>query len=73
MAKKRGRPKFQGCNEDCFHCPYPDCKKPARLMEKDNSVVKAIRVNGSYEKMYTVTLGGPSGPSGVRYGFRHKL
>jgi hypothetical protein len=39
-------------------------------MEKDNSVVEAIRISGSQEKMYTVTLGGYGNPSGIRYCFR---
>ena len=54
MANKRGRPKFQGCNEDCFHCPYSDCKKPAKQMKPDNSIAKAIRVGESQSRMFTL-------------------
>lgn len=27
MAKKYKY--FKGCDEDCFHCPYPDCAMPS--------------------------------------------
>lgn len=26
-GKRNNRAVFNGCNEDCFNCPYPDCLK----------------------------------------------
>lgn len=56
---KRKKPKWEGCNEDCEHCPYPDCYKPY-------SELKSKRVNlqetkdekiRSQQKMYSVSFG----------------
>lgn len=61
---RKGKPpkiKFNGCNEDCFNCPYPDCIKPVGQMKKDNSVVLAKKTGESQAKMYTVMLGGYGG------------
>jgi hypothetical protein len=33
MGRPRKGYKYQGCNEDCFNCPYPDCYKPAQGMK----------------------------------------
>ena len=62
--KKAGRTRFKGCDEDCFNCPYPDCKKPVREMKTDKrySVSKAEPTGESQARMYTVMLGGYGGP-----------
>ena len=58
--KKLGRPKFQGCNEDCFHCPYADCEKPAYLMPPTK--LRLFKVEGeSQARMFTLELGGYGG------------
>ena len=63
VKRKRGRPKFKGCNEDCFNCPYTDCKKPVNQLKQDNSIVQAIRIGGSQNKRYTVALKGWGNPN----------
>ncbi len=40
--KKSAR--FMGCNEDCFNCPYPDCRKPAHKMKTDKALTEALAV-----------------------------
>lgn len=65
-ANKQGRIyKIQGgCNEDCFHCKYPDCFKPIKYIELkspfDSRVDKINNNTGSeqiYSKMFTLELG----------------
>lgn len=70
MPRKKGQTKFKGCNEDCFHCPYPDCYKPVALIKKDKTVGKVRKPCGSQERRFTVTLGGRGNPSGTRYAYR---
>lgn len=52
--------KFTGCDEDCFHCPFPDCYKPARSFKKDKASREALRSDcgDSQSHMYTLGLGG---------------
>lgn len=54
------RKKYTGCDEDCFHCPYSDCRKPASELKSDISVL--LRTGGggveSAPHMFTVELGG---------------
>lgn len=59
--RKRKKPKWEGCNEDCEHCPYPDCFKPVAEMKATREVINLqekrdefIKTQG---KMYSVTLG----------------
>ena len=60
---RKRKKKFQGCNEDCFNCPYPDCYKPVAQMKKDDSFSVSKRTDGkSQARMYTVMLGGYGGP-----------
>ncbi len=28
------RRKYKGCDEDCFHCKYPDCLKPTHKIKR---------------------------------------
>lgn len=53
--------KFQGCDEDCFNCPYPDCFKPPHQMKPLNDITNITRVNKvngeSQGRMFTVELG----------------
>jgi hypothetical protein len=63
VKRKQGRPKFKGCNEDCFNCKYSDCKKPVHQLKQDNSIFNAIRIKGNQEKRYTVSLGGYGNPN----------
>lgn len=28
VEENNTRNRWRGCNEDCEHCPYPDCLKP---------------------------------------------
>lgn len=62
--KKRGKrkPKYQGCDEDCGHCPYPDCLKPVAQMKPAREVasVREIENPTSQGKMYTTSFGGYS-------------
>lgn len=53
------KPKYAGCNEDCFNCPYPDCLKPAQKMDKKNNVRVIPRETHceSQARMFTVELG----------------
>lgn len=54
--------KFHGCNEDCFNCPYPDCKKPAGKFKTDRTVIEAKpKSTESAPRMYTLELGGFGG------------
>ena len=48
-----------GCNEDCLHCPFPDCYKPAyNLDRKNNARVIPREVTAvSQGKRYTLELG----------------
>ena len=58
---KRKRPKWEGCNEDCEHCPYPDCLKPVNQMRAAREIVNLQETSDEYiksqSKMYTVSLG----------------
>lgn len=38
----RNSKKFTGCDEDCFNCPYPDCRKPAQLLKPDKALKEAL-------------------------------
>lgn len=62
--KKKKNYKKDGCNEDCFNCPYPDCYKPASKMKhNDDFFVSKAKLNGeSQARMYTLELGGNGGP-----------
>jgi hypothetical protein len=52
------KPKYAGCNEDCFNCPYPDCLKPAQKMNRENNYRPIRRISGeSQARMFTVELG----------------
>ena len=52
------KPKYAGCNEDCFNCPYPDCLKPAQKMNRENNYRPIQRISGeSQARMFTVELG----------------
>ena len=35
-------PRFMGCDEDCFNCPYPDCRKPGYKMKADKALSEAL-------------------------------
>lgn len=63
MGKKQKRVKFNGCNEDCLNCPYPDCLKPARLMRSARELEISIgdASTESSSRMYTLELGGYGG------------
>lgn len=28
------RRRYKGCDEDCFHCKYPDCLKPVSKIKR---------------------------------------
>lgn len=61
MGRKKGSKNFKGCNEDCAHCPYPDCYKPVAEMKATRETVdisekRDIDVK-SQGKMYTFELG----------------
>lgn len=57
---KRKKPKWEGCDEDCEHCPYPDCLKPyselksERVVNLQETGDKFLKSQG---KMYTLNLG----------------
>ena len=54
---KKGYRKFNGCDEDCAHCPYPDCYKPVSLMKATgelDGILKKGNETKSQQKMYTV-------------------
>lgn len=60
--KKGGRkPRYKGCNEDCEHCPYPDCYRPYSEMRATSEVINLQETRDeklkSQGKMYSVTLG----------------
>jgi hypothetical protein len=52
--------KFNGCDDNCFECPYSDCLKPSYKMNVDKDLQKAmlVRKGESRPHMYTVELGG---------------
>lgn len=58
IFKKKG-----GCNEECAHCPYPDCYKPSHQIKSDGEFIskKEKETMTSQGKMYTVCLGGYGG------------
>lgn len=57
--------KYHGCNEDCEHCTYPDCLKPAHDMKPTRDVTDISRVDRmggeSQGRMFTLELGGYGG------------
>lgn len=56
--------RFIGCDEDCFNCLYPDCRKPAASFKADKDAKKsrAVVTSESSSRMYTLELGGYGGP-----------
>lgn len=53
---------FHGCDEDCFNCPYSDCKKPAGQLKTDRTVIEARpKETKSAPRMYTLEFGGYGG------------
>lgn len=41
--KPNSRPKkFNGCDEDCFNCPYPDCYRPETLIHESVTEGRAL-------------------------------
>ena len=56
-----GRNSFKGCNEDCFNCIYPDCKKLANKMKSTSEITGNLRANTktgeSQSRMFTLMLG----------------
>ena len=57
---------WQGCDEDCFNCKYPDCRKPARDMKPIRELTTICRCDKnltceSQSRMFTVELGGFGG------------
>lgn len=56
--------RFSGCDEDCFNCLYPDCRKPAASFKADKDAKKsrAVVTSESSSRMYTLELGGYGGP-----------
>lgn len=51
--------KYTGCDEDCFHCKYKDCRKPAGQIKTDLSAKENKKEScESAPHMYTVMLGG---------------
>lgn len=62
MGRPRKGYKYQGCNEDCFNCSYPDCYKPAQGMKpihhKDGIGRAKEKKLTSQQKMYSLCLGG---------------
>jgi hypothetical protein len=60
---KRKTIKFNGCDEDCAHCPYPDCLKPAYQIKSDDNFISKKEKDDltSQQKMYTLCLGGYGG------------
>ena len=55
---KRIKVKFTGCDEDCAHCPYPDCLKPVKEIKTENISKREKEQETSQQKMYTVGVGG---------------
>lgn len=55
---KNPKIKFNGCNEDCANCPYPDCLKPVREIKTENISKREKEQETSQGKMYTVSVGG---------------
>ena len=59
--KGKRKHKWQGCNEDCEHCPYPNCYKPATLMKPTRETVslreKQDEELKSQGKMFTFEMG----------------
>lgn len=57
---KRKKVKFNGCNEDCAHCPYPDCLKPAYQIKSDGEIISKREKNNkrANKKCHTVSVGG---------------
>ena len=51
--------KYQGCDEDCLNCRYPDCYKPAQHLKSISDVApQHVESKGkSQARMYTVELG----------------
>lgn len=38
-----------GCNEDCFHCKYPDCYKPDYTLKSDKVFVGTKTSDNRYK------------------------
>ena len=59
MRKK----KWNGCDEDCGNCSYPDCYKPAKEIRatKETATVREKEHPTSQQRMYTLCLGGYGG------------
>ena len=57
---KKPKVKFNGCDEDCENCPYPDCLKPAYQIRKYGDFIskREREQETSQQKMYTVSVGG---------------
>lgn len=55
--------KFNGCNENCMNCNYPDCLKPANQLKTDKDIKSALKAsNGrSQAPMFTLEIGGFGG------------
>jgi hypothetical protein len=60
MGRCKKELEFRGCNDDCFNCTYPDCRKPSYKMGVDKHLQSALQVERivSAPKMYTLELGG---------------
>lgn len=41
-ATRKGREPWTGCNNDCLHCKYTDCLKPAALSSEPKKRQKGL-------------------------------
>ena len=59
--KGKRKPKWEGCDEDCAHCPYPDCYKPVALMQPTRETINLSEKQDedltSQGKMFSCELG----------------
>lgn len=57
------RNKYTGCDEDCFNCPYSDCRKPAGKMDLKSPLERVDKINNQktagtvYANIFTLELG----------------
>ena len=54
MGRPRKGYEYQGCNEDCLNCPYPDCVKPISEIKTDKQTKEALKKHNSKKIIFMV-------------------